>query len=108
MVPRGGNTMTRRGRFPGVRVLLAVGFVVASAAAAIDFCGSWNVDVTGGLLEPYVSHWVVSQTGTQLSVVVDGGSPVSGFIDPMTGAFTLSFPGPGDGCSGSSVRGTVS
>src|SRR5262249_5165246 len=27
---------------------------------------------------------------------------------PMTGAFTLSFPGPGDGCSGSSVRGTVS
>jgi cysteine-rich repeat protein len=100
--------MTQRRRLTAAALVLGLAFVAARASAAIDFSGSWNVQVTGGLLDPYTSHWLVAQTGSQLSVVADGGSPAGGFIDPTLGGFTVNFPGGGDGCSGAVARGTVS
>ncbi len=98
--------MTQRRWLTAAPVLLGLVLVVTRASAAIDFSGSWNVQVSGGVLEPYTSHWVVVQTGSQLSVLVDG-SPAGGFIDPNTGGFTVNLSPGSDGCSGYTASGTV-
>jgi hypothetical protein len=98
--------MTQRRRLTAAPVLLGLALVVTRASVAIDFSGSWNVQESGGVLEPYTSHWVLVQTGSQLSVLVDG-SPAGGFIDPNTGGFTLNLSPGSDGCSGYTAGGTV-
>jgi hypothetical protein len=100
--------MTQRRRLTAAPVLLGLALVVTRASAAIDFSGLWNVQVSGGVLDPHphTDRWVVVQTGSQLSVLV-GGSPAGGFIDPNTGEFTLNLSPGSDGCSGYTAGGTV-
>jgi len=54
------------------------------------------VNVTGeatapdfGFIFPFAERWTLTQTGSQLIRSVDGGPPVTGSIDPATGAFSF-------------------
>ncbi len=92
--------------------LATVGALVGGVAAAIDFTGDWmvHVHVTSPIEAEGSERWAVQQTGMQLTVRVNGGSPHGGFIDPMTGDFQVDL-GPGPSvpfqCPDTTASGTV-
>ena len=74
-------------------ILVAAGPVPATTPEPIDTTGFWNVTLAGDLDGVTCLNEIV-QTGTALSVAVDCGSTgsgsLTGTIDVVTGAFTLS------------------
>jgi len=60
------------------------------ARADIDVSGTFRVYQTHLILPPSEEIWVLSQTGTALSLEVSGVT-TAGTIDPLTGSFTLDF-----------------
>lgn len=91
---------------------LAMGSVLnptCVASADIDATGSWIAYYVPALSPGSAGNhlWELSQSGTALTVAVDGGAPGSGTIDPLTGFFSVSF-GPAPGACGSFAEFTLS
>ena len=103
--------MRRHGRL-GL-LSLAIGSLLLSrpfvASADIDATGSWIAYYVPAFSPPPAGNhlWEFSQSGTALTVAVDGGAPGSGTIDPVTGFFSVSF-GPAPGACGSFAEFTLS
>jgi hypothetical protein len=80
-----------------------------SAAALADLSGRWHVEID--IPVDFNSQtWEVSQTGTDLSVVMSAGGIVqtwTGTIDTGSGAFTLIAPTADPGCPPSEIDAVV-
>src|SRR5262245_32787323 len=83
-------------RHSSIAGLLAatVGASLGAAMASVDLTGTWRVDGETAvpdfnLVSPFTESWTLIQTGSQLMRTVDGGSTVTGSIDPATGAFSF-------------------
>src|SRR5262245_21436469 len=89
-----------------------VALAVATGAQAIDFSGRWNVAVhfTSPITSDAFEQWTVVLSGTQLTVTIGGGSPLGGFIDPVSDHFQVFHPAPPPfpiPCSGGVDSGTL-
>ena len=105
--------MARNRRWCTVVLLLSAALCVVlyprSAAALADLSGRWHVEID--IPVDFNSQtWEVSQTGTDLSVVMSAGAIVqtwTGTIDTGSGAFTLIAPTADPGCPPSEIDAVV-
>jgi|GEM_PF-2592784 len=68
------------------------------AGADIDVSGTFRVYQTHAIFPPSEEIWVLSQTGTVLSLSVNGATAATGTIDQLTGSFSLDFGTYTDAC----------
>jgi cysteine-rich repeat protein len=84
----------RHSSIAGLFLAATVGASLGAAMASVDLSGTWKVDgeVSApdfGIVQPFTDRWSLTQTGSQLIRSVDGGPPVTGSIDPASGAFSF-------------------
>lgn len=81
-----------------VAVCVLVALSPATARGDVDATGTWVVYHDHFFDPPGEETWELTQSGTSLTLSINGGTPGSGTIDPGTGFFSVDMgPAPG-GC----------
>lgn len=81
-------------RMPWIAALvigLAASLTTSAAHADVDLTGAWVMEGFGEVV-----HVAIVQTGTSMTLQIESNDPMTGTIDPATGAFSLvGVPHPG-------------